>query len=55
MVQINWTDRAKEDIKSIADHIAKDSIYYAEKQVERLFDAVEILAAQPEIGHPEGV
>ena len=29
MVQINWTIRAKEDIKSIAAYISQDSVYYA--------------------------
>jgi plasmid stabilization system protein ParE len=33
MVQIYWTDRAKEDLKNIAEFISRDSIYYAEKAV----------------------
>ena len=52
MVQLNWTERAKEDIKSIAEYISNDSIYYAEKQVERFYQAVEILQAQPHVGRP---
>jgi len=52
MVQINWTSRAKEDLKNIAHFIAQDSVYYAEKQVQRFYEAVEILSSQPEIGHP---
>ncbi len=40
MVQINWTIRAKEDIKNIANYIARDSIYYAEKQVQRFYAAL---------------
>jgi len=54
MVQINWTTRAKQDIKNIAEFIARDSVYYAEKQIQRFYDAVEILPKQPEIGHPVG-
>ena len=54
MVQINWTTRAKEDLKNIAYFISQDSVYYAEKQVQRFYEAVEILSEQPEIGHPVG-
>ena len=50
MVQINWTVRAKEDIRSIANYIAQDSIYYAEKQIQRFYEAVEILFEHPEVG-----
>lgn len=52
MVQINWTTRAKEDVKNIAWYISRDSVYYAEKQVQRFYAAVEILFEQPEIGKP---
>jgi toxin ParE1/3/4 len=52
MVQINWTIRAKEDIKSIAIYISQDSVYYAEKQVERFYAAVEVLFEHPLIGKP---
>ena len=33
----------KEDIKSIAAYISHDSIYYAGKQIERFYTAVEVL------------
>ena len=46
MVQINWTIRAKEDIKNIANYIARDAIYYAEKQIQRLY------YEYPQIGKP---
>ena len=52
MVQINWTIRAKEDIKSIASYISQDSLYYAEKQVERFYASVEDLFEHPEMGKP---
>lgn len=52
MVQINWTNRAKEDLKNIAAFISRDSIYYAEKQVQKFYDAVEVLHQYPDIGHP---
>lgn len=52
MVQINWTIRAKEDIKSIANYISQDSAYYAEKQIERFYEAIEVLYSHPLIGRP---
>ena len=50
MVQINWTVRAQEDIKSIAHYISQDSIYYAEKQIERFYSSVEVLYEHPLVG-----
>lgn len=35
MVRINWTFQAKDDLKAIADYIAKDSKRYAKLQVTR--------------------
>ena len=52
MVQINWTIRAKEDLKSIAHYISQDSVYYAEKQIERFYEAVEVLYSHPLVGTP---
>ena len=52
MVQINWTVRAQEDIKSIAHYISQDSIYYAEKQIERFYSSVEVLYEHPLVGKP---
>ncbi|RLD88627.1 MAG: type II toxin-antitoxin system RelE/ParE family toxin [Bacteroidetes bacterium] len=43
MVQINWTFQAKEDLKSIAEYISKDSKRYAKLQVVRLKDRTRIL------------
>ena len=52
MVRLNWTERAKEDIRNIAAYISKDSIYYAEKQVDKFFEAVDVLYEFPSIGRP---
>ena len=43
MVQINWTTQAKEDLKSIADYIAIDSVKYAKLQIIRLKSRTQIL------------
>jgi toxin ParE1/3/4 len=52
MVQIYWTDRAKDDLKNIAEFISRDSLYYAEKQVAKLYESVEVLYEHPEVGRP---
>ena len=43
MVRINWTFQAKDDLKSIAEYISKDSKRYAKLQVVRLKDRTRIL------------
>jgi toxin ParE1/3/4 len=43
MAQIKWTNQAIEDIDNIASYIAKESLKYAQWQVERFFTAIEIL------------
>lgn len=50
MVEVNWTDQSLEEIKSIAEFIAKDSPRYAEIQVERFFNRTEILHNNPHAG-----
>ena len=50
MVDVKWTKRALKDIDNIADYIAKDSFHYAQIQVKRFFDKVEILKKYPSIG-----
>ena len=52
MVQINWTERAKEDLRNIAEFISHDSVYYAEKQLDKMYESVEILYEHSEIGRP---
>ena len=43
MVQINWTDQAKQDLKSISDYISIDSVKYAKLQIVRLRSKTKIL------------
>jgi plasmid stabilization system protein ParE len=50
MVQINWTLQSIEDIESIAEFIAKDSVKYAQIQVVSFFESVENIKAYPKIG-----
>lgn len=47
MVEVIWTDMAIEDIRAIAEYIARDSMVYATAQVDRIFRRVEILQDYP--------
>ena len=46
MVQINWTFQSKDDLKNIAEYIAKDSKKYARLQVMRIRQRTKILTSQ---------
>src|SRR6218665_1849372 len=52
MANITWTGEAQQAIKNIAEYISRDSVYYAEKQIQRFFEAVEVLYEHPQIGKP---
>jgi toxin ParE1/3/4 len=47
MVEINWTEQSLEDVNNIAEFIAKDSIKYANIQVELFFERTHILKTMP--------
>ena len=50
MVQLNWTFQAKDDLKSIADYISRDSKLYAKLQVVRIRNRTRILKSQIRLG-----
>jgi plasmid stabilization system protein ParE len=50
MAEIIWSDLAVEDLRSIYDFIAVDSVFYASRQVERLIARTEQLQAFPASG-----
>jgi plasmid stabilization system protein ParE len=50
MVKVIWTDTAIEDLQSIGEFIAKDSVRYAEITVQELFTSVDILEDHPKAG-----
>ncbi|HEY0261823.1 MAG TPA: type II toxin-antitoxin system RelE/ParE family toxin [Chitinophagales bacterium] len=52
MVEIHWTEESRLAVKSIAEYISRDSVFYAEKQVQKFFEAVEVLHEHPQIGKP---
>ena len=45
-----WSPQAIEDIEAIAGYIARDSTFYAESTIERIFQAPERLIQFPKLG-----
>jgi toxin ParE1/3/4 len=50
MVKIIWTQRSLNDLKSIAEYIAKDSVKYASLTLQRILDVTNYLETNPRIG-----
>ena len=50
MVRLNWTIQAIDDLKDIAEYIAKDSQRYASLLVKRIRDKAKLLKTQPDSG-----
>ena len=50
MVKIRWTDFALDNLIAIGDYIEKDSFIYAQRVVDSLFNAVDILGQHPLAG-----
>ena len=49
-MKIRWTDESVRDLQDIHAFIAKDSVHYADHQVERIISIEEQLATFPESG-----
>ncbi|MBI4722421.1 MAG: type II toxin-antitoxin system RelE/ParE family toxin [Candidatus Stahlbacteria bacterium] len=49
-MNIEWTEPAVSDLESIKDYIARDSVPYASRFVEKVIEAVENIKGFPEIG-----
>jgi plasmid stabilization system protein ParE len=47
---IEWSARARADIRDLRAYIAKDSPHYARRFIEKIFRAAETLTANPQIG-----
>lgn len=48
--QIIWSPNALKDIEDIAEFIARDSVYYAESTVQKIFEAPQPLKQHPKAG-----
>jgi addiction module RelE/StbE family toxin len=49
-LRLVWSDAALEDIDEIAEYIHRDSPHYAQRVVEELFAATDLLPEQPRLG-----
>jgi toxin ParE1/3/4 len=47
VVEITWSEIADENMQDIFDFIAKDSIRYAEKELQKIVERVEVLSTFP--------
>ncbi|MBK9108521.1 MAG: type II toxin-antitoxin system RelE/ParE family toxin [Saprospiraceae bacterium] len=52
MVRLNWTPRSLNDLDSIAEFIAEDSVKYAKIQVRRIRNKAKIIKDHIYIGRP---
>lgn len=50
MVKVIWTESALQDIRDIAEYIARDSVRYAELTALELFESADVLEQHPRIG-----
>lgn len=50
MVNIIWSKKSKDDLKSIYTYIAKNSEFFAKKTRDELYERTLILKDYPEIG-----
>lgn len=50
MVKIIWNDLALEDLKSVRDFTAKDSVFYANRFIEKIIKRVDQLGNFPRSG-----
>jgi addiction module RelE/StbE family toxin len=47
---VEWSARARTDMRELRAYIAQDSPHYARRFVEKIFKAVETLTEHPQIG-----
>ena len=47
MVEVTLSDYAIQDMEDIYDFIARDSVYYASKQIDKFFERIELLQTFP--------
>ena len=51
-MQVKWLRKALQNLNDEAEYIAQDDAAAARRVVQRIFDAVDLLAENPAIGHP---
>ena len=48
--KIIWSPDALEDIEAIGEYIARDSEFYAESTIQKIFEAPQSLVQHPKLG-----
>ena len=51
-MEVRWLRKALNNLDEEASYIAQDNSQAAQQVVDRIFDAVELLASQPALGRP---
>lgn len=49
-LEVSWSPEAVEDLESISEYIARDSVYYARAVVSRILSTTQNLAEHPFLG-----
>ena len=47
---VSWSENSLQDIEDIAEFISRDSIHHAQRVIDEIFNIVETLQTQPEMG-----
>jgi len=50
-MQVKWLNKALKNLDDEAEYIAKDDPVAAQQVVQRIFDAIDLLALNPSLGH----
>ena len=50
MAKLIWSPESLDDIESIAEYIARDSKFYADSTVNKIFEAAQPLTSHPKMG-----
>ncbi len=49
-MKLDWTDIAVLDLEGIKEYISRDSVFYANRFIEKIISAIEPLKKFPRIG-----
>lgn len=49
-MDVEWSARARTDMRELRTYIAQDSLYYARRFIEKILKAAETLTQHPQIG-----
>ncbi len=50
MVEVEWSEAAKNDLRGIIEYVTQDSLQYAEYLYERILESIDNLKSFPNMG-----